>query len=61
LSWVDDPDKPDEPFLRAHLRIMGLAVLIILLAPKGISGCAAERWNLSLFHTGYWVMDKENP
>jgi hypothetical protein len=54
-------DEPDEPFLRGLLRMIGLAIMIILLAPKGTWGCAAERWNLSLFPTGYRFIDKDKP
>lgn len=38
-----------------------LANLIVLLAPQGIWGNVAERWNRSFFPTGYRVIDKEKP
>jgi branched-chain amino acid transport system permease protein len=41
--------------------MIGLAILIILLAPKGIWGYVIERWSLSLFPSGYRVIEKENP
>lgn len=44
-----------------YIILGGLAILIMLLAPKGLWGFVAERWNLSLFPTGYRVIDKEKP
>ena len=43
------------------LRMIGLSIPIILLAPKDIWGYLAERWNLSLFPTSYRGIDKEKP
>lgn len=44
----------------AYLLILGaLAIIIMLVAPKGLWGYAAARWNLSLFPTGYRVTEKE--
>jgi branched-chain amino acid transport system permease protein len=36
----------------------GLAIVIMLVAPKGIWGYVAQRWNISLFPTGYRVEDR---
>jgi branched-chain amino acid transport system permease protein len=36
-----------------------LAILIMLAAPKGIWGYVAERFNLSLFPTGYRITWKD--
>jgi branched-chain amino acid transport system permease protein len=36
-----------------------LAIIIMLLAPKGIWGYVARRWNISLFPTGYRVNTKD--
>jgi branched-chain amino acid transport system permease protein len=42
-----------------YLMLLGaLAIVIMLLAPKGIWGFVAARWNLSLFPTGYRVEHK---
>lgn len=42
-----------------YLMILGaLAIAIMLVAPKGIWGYIAERWNISLFPTGYRVVEK---
>jgi branched-chain amino acid transport system permease protein len=42
-----------------YLMLLGaLAIVIMLLAPKGIWGYVAARWNISLFPTGYRVEDK---
>jgi branched-chain amino acid transport system permease protein len=39
-----------------YLIILGaLAIVIMLVAPKGIWGYIAQRWNISLFPTGYRV------
>ena len=39
-----------------YLMILGaVAISIMLLAPKGIWGYVAQRWNISLFPTGYVV------
>jgi branched-chain amino acid transport system permease protein len=41
-----------------YLMILGLlAIVIMLVAPRGIWGYVAQRWNLSLFPTGYRVND----
>jgi branched-chain amino acid transport system permease protein len=41
-----------------YLMILGLlAIGIMLVAPKGIWGYVAQRWNISLFPTGYRVID----
>jgi branched-chain amino acid transport system permease protein len=37
----------------------GLAIIIMLLAPKGIWGFARDKFRLSLFPTGYHVDTKE--
>ncbi len=43
-----------------YLMILGvMAILIMLVAPKGIWGYVAQRWNISLFPTGYRVIEKE--
>jgi branched-chain amino acid transport system permease protein len=43
-----------------YLMILGvIAILIMLVAPKGIWSYVAQRWNLSLFPTGYRVMFKK--
>ena len=43
-----------------YLMILGvIAILIMLVAPKGIWGYVAQRWNLSLFPTGYRVLFKK--
>lgn len=43
-----------------YLMILGaVAISIMLLAPKGIWGFVAQRWNISLFPTGYRVITKE--
>lgn len=45
-----------------YLLLLGsLAIVIMLLAPKGIWGYAAQRWNVSLFPTGYRVSSKDQP
>jgi branched-chain amino acid transport system permease protein len=42
-----------------YLMLLGaIAIIIMLVAPKGIWGYIAQRWNISLFPTGYVV--KEN-
>jgi branched-chain amino acid transport system permease protein len=42
-----------------YLLFLGaLAIVIMLVAPKGIWGYIAARWNLSLFPTGYVVKGK---
>jgi branched-chain amino acid transport system permease protein len=42
-----------------YLIILGaLAIIIMLVAPKGIWGYIAQRWNISLFPTGYRVEEK---
>ena len=42
-----------------YLMLLGtLAIVIMLVAPKGIWGYVAQRWNISLFPTGYRVEDK---
>jgi branched-chain amino acid transport system permease protein len=39
-----------------YLMFLGaLAIVIMLIAPKGIWGYIAQRWNISLFPTGYVV------
>jgi branched-chain amino acid transport system permease protein len=41
-----------------YLMILGvLAIVIMLVAPKGIWGFVQQRWNISLFPTGYRVED----
>jgi branched-chain amino acid transport system permease protein len=43
-----------------YLMILGiLAIIIMLVAPKGIWGFVAQRWNTSLFPTGYRVNFKD--
>jgi branched-chain amino acid transport system permease protein len=43
-----------------YLMILGvLAIIIMLVAPKGIWGFVQQRWNISLFPTGYRVEDKK--
>jgi branched-chain amino acid transport system permease protein len=43
-----------------YLMILGaLAIVIMLVAPKGIWGYVAQRWNISLFPTGYRVNTRE--
>jgi branched-chain amino acid transport system permease protein len=43
-----------------YLMILGaIAIVIMLLAPKGIWGYIAQRWNLSLFPVGYRVHWKD--
>jgi branched-chain amino acid transport system permease protein len=42
-----------------YLMLLGaLAIAIMLVAPKGIWGYIAERWNISLFPTGYRVEER---
>jgi branched-chain amino acid transport system permease protein len=42
-----------------YLMILGaIAIIIMLVAPKGIWGYVAQRWNVSLFPTGYRVEEK---
>ena len=42
-----------------YLMILGaVAITIMLVAPKGIWGYVAKRWNISLFPTGYVVKEK---
>lgn len=42
-----------------YLMILGaVAISTMLLAPKGIWGYVAQRWNISLFPTGYVVKEK---
>jgi branched-chain amino acid transport system permease protein len=42
-----------------YLLILGvLAIVIMLVAPKGIWGYVAQRWGISLFPTGYRVDEK---
>lgn len=41
-----------------YMLILGAtAIVIMLLAPKGIWGYIADRWNIALFPTGYVVKD----
>ena len=41
-----------------YLLFLGaLAIVIMLVAPKGIWGYVAQRWNISLFPTGYHVRE----
>jgi branched-chain amino acid transport system permease protein len=41
-----------------YLMLLGaIAIIIMLVAPKGIWGYIAQRWNISLFPTGYLVKD----
>lgn len=43
-----------------YLMILGaLAIVIMLVAPKGIWGFIARRWNIALFPTGYRVHIKD--
>jgi branched-chain amino acid transport system permease protein len=43
-----------------YLMLLGaLAIVIMLVAPKGIWGYVAARWNISLFPTGYHVNMKD--
>ena len=43
-----------------YLMILGmLAIIIMLVAPKGIWGFITHRWNISLFPTGYRVNFKD--
>lgn len=43
-----------------YLLLLGaLAIIIMLVAPKGIWGYIAGRWNISLFPTGYVVNHKD--
>jgi branched-chain amino acid transport system permease protein len=43
-----------------YLMILGsLAIVIMLVAPKGIWGFITQRWNISLFPTGYRVNLKD--
>jgi branched-chain amino acid transport system permease protein len=43
-----------------YLMLLGaLAIVIMLVAPKGIWGYIAARWNISLFPTGYRVEEKQ--
>ena len=43
-----------------YLLFLGaLAIIIMLVAPKGIWGYIAARWNISLFPTGYHVNSKD--
>ncbi len=42
-----------------YLMILGaIAIIVMLVAPKGIWGYVAARWNVSLFPTGYHVEEK---
>jgi branched-chain amino acid transport system permease protein len=42
-----------------YLMLLGaLAIIIMLVAPKGIWGYITARWNISLFPTGYRVEEK---
>ncbi len=42
----------------AYLMILGvIAIAMMLVAPKGIWGYVAQRWQISLFPTGYVVKD----
>jgi branched-chain amino acid transport system permease protein len=42
-----------------YLLFLGaLAIVVMLVAPKGIWGYIAARWNISLFPTGYHVNSK---
>jgi branched-chain amino acid transport system permease protein len=41
-----------------YLMILGaIAIVIMLVAPKGIWGYIAQRWQITLFPTGYVVAD----
>jgi branched-chain amino acid transport system permease protein len=43
-----------------YLLLLGaLAIAVMLVAPKGIWGYIAARWNISLFPTGYHVKSKD--
>ncbi len=43
-----------------YLMLLGaLAIVIMLVAPKGIWGYIMARWNISLFPTGYRVKEKK--
>jgi branched-chain amino acid transport system permease protein len=43
-----------------YLMMLGaIAILIMLVAPKGIWGYIAQRWQISLFPTGYVVKEDE--
>jgi branched-chain amino acid transport system permease protein len=43
-----------------YLMILGaIAIGIMLVAPKGIWGYVAQRWNISLFPTGYVVKETQ--
>jgi branched-chain amino acid transport system permease protein len=43
-----------------YLLFLGaLAIFIMLVAPKGIWGYVAQRWNISLFPTGYIVREDQ--
>lgn len=43
-----------------YLMLLGaLAIVIMLVAPKGIWGYVARRWNISLFPTGYRVEERQ--
>jgi branched-chain amino acid transport system permease protein len=43
-----------------YLMLLGaLAIVIMLVAPKGIWGYITARWNISLFPTGYRVEERE--
>jgi branched-chain amino acid transport system permease protein len=45
-----------------YLMLLGaLAIVIMLVAPKGIWGYVAARWNLSLFPTGYNIKTEGKP
>jgi branched-chain amino acid transport system permease protein len=42
-----------------YLMLLGaIAIIIMLVAPKGIWGYVASRWNIALFPTGYRVEEK---
>jgi branched-chain amino acid transport system permease protein len=42
-----------------YLMLLGaIAIIIMLVAPKGIWGYVAARWNIALFPTGYRVEEK---
>ena len=43
-----------------YLLFLGaLAIVIMLVAPKGIWGYISSRWNIALFPTGYHVNTKD--
>jgi branched-chain amino acid transport system permease protein len=45
-----------------YLLILGFfAIVMMLVAPKGIWGFVAARWNISLFPTGYRVVEGKKP